>query len=256
MCLIVFAYRHHPQYQVILAGNRDEFYGREAQQAHFWDTEPVMLAGKDLRAGGTWLGISQRGEFGAITNYRDLKNPREGERSRGEIIPDYLTGNESPDQKMTRLKNQIHHYAGFNFLAGNADQIFYLNNISGDVQSVSRGIHGISNAFLDTPWPKVKAAKSAFEDAIIPAVIDHEAVFKLLQNSDPFPQEKLPDTGLSQEMEKAVSPIFIKTEDYGTRCSTLLTINYDGQIQFTEKTYHFNGDSSETVKDFSFNTAP
>ena len=255
MCLIVFSFKHHTKYPVILAGNRDEFYGREAQQAHFWDTEPSLLAGKDLRAGGTWLGVSQNGEFGAITNHRDLNNPVNGERSRGYIIPVFLTNNGLPEEKIKRIESNFSKYSGYNLLAGNTDQLFYLTNVKRQTKTVSPGVHGISNAFLDTPWPKVEAAKSAFEDAIKPALIDREAIFKLLQDSDPFPQETLPDTGLSPEMEKAVSPIFIKTDDYGTRCSTLLTIDYNGRVQFTEKTYHFNGDSSVT-KNFSFNTAP
>lgn len=256
MCLIVFSFKHHDKYPVILAGNRDEFYGREASQAHFWDTNPSLLAGKDLRAGGTWLGVSQQGEFGAITNYRDLNNPLNGERSRGEIIPDFLTDTGSPVEKLMRIKKKSAAYSGFNLLAGNANQLFYLNNINGQFQPVEAGIHGISNAFLDTPWPKVEKAKSAFKQALQPDMINREEIFQLLQDSDPFPLEKLPDTGLSPEMEKAVSPIFIKTNDYGTRCSSLLIIDIDGQVQFTELTYHVKSEGSESVKEYSFNTAP
>lgn len=255
MCLIVFAYKHHPEYPLILAGNRDEFYGREAQQAHFWDTDPAMLAGKDLRAGGTWLGVSKKGEFGAITNYRDLNDPRAGERSRGEIIPKFLTTVKAPDQKIRQLRKQNHHYAGFNFLAGDVDQLFYLNNINGNIQSVTPGIHGISNAFLDTLWPKVETARSEFQKAISSSTIDKEKIFNFLNDSKSYPEDSLPDTGLSPEKEKAVSPIFIETEGYGTRCSTLLTIDNDGRIHFTEKTYDAQREASESVKEFEFYTS-
>lgn len=255
MCLIVFSFKHHSKYPVILAGNRDEFYGREARQAHFWDTVPPLLAGKDLRAGGTWLGVNHKGEFGAITNYRDLNNPINGEQSRGEIIPKFLTHDGSPEDKLSRVQKNYPAYSGFNLLAGNADQIYYLNNINRQFQTVPPGIHGISNAFLDTPWPKVEKAISAFKEAVHPDTIDRDEIFQFLQDSDPFPLEDLPDTGLSPEKEKAVSPIFIKTEDYGTRCSSLLTIDNDGQVQFIEKTYHVKNDGSESVKEYSFNTA-
>lgn len=256
MCLIVFAYNYHPEYPIILAGNRDEFYGRKALKAHVWDTDPKMLAGKDLRAGGTWLGVSKNGEFGAITNYRDLKNPREGERSRGEIITNFLTETGPPDQKLRHLKKQSQEYAGFNLLAGNIRQLFYFSNISGNIQSVAPGIHGISNAFLDTPWPKVETAKSEFEKTIDSSPPDKEKIFKFLQDKQPFPDESLPDTGLSPEMEKAVSPIFIETEGYGTRCSTLLTIDAKERVRFIEKTYPVNKKASATTKELSFETAP
>src|SRR6056297_830636 len=256
MCLIVFAFNHHPKFPVIFAANRDEFYAREAQKAHFWDTKPAVLAGKDLRAGGTWLGVSEKGDFGAITNFRDLDNPREGDRSRGEIIPEFLTRENSPQQKLRQLIQESQHYAGFNLLAGNSERLYYLSNVSGDMQTVAPGIHGISNAYLDTPWPKVEVAKSECKQAIKPTRIDRDMIFRFLKNSDTYPEESLPSTGLSPEMEKAISPIFIETEGYGTRCSTLLTIDRPGNVHFTEKTYPVDGDSSEEVKEFSFKTSP
>jgi uncharacterized protein with NRDE domain len=252
MCLILFSFQRHAKYPLILAGNRDEFYEREAQQAHFWESDPSLLAGKDLRAGGTWLGVSEKGEFGAVTNYRDLRNPINGERSRGEIIPEFLTQNGSAKEKLKQVKANYAKYSGFNLLAGSAGELYYLNNIDNQFQTVEPGIYGISNAFLDTSWPKVKKAKTAFTEAITSNTINRKKIFRFLQNSTPFPQEKLPDTGLTTEMEKAVSPIFIKTENYGTRCSTLLTIDHNGQIHFTEKTYPFNGDVTESVKEFNF----
>lgn len=254
MCLIVFSFKTHRKYPVILAGNRDEFYKRDARQAHFWDTVPPLLAGKDLRAGGTWLGVNQKSEFGAITNYRDLNNPMNGNRSRGEIIPEFLTQSGPPEEKLKTVQKNYPAYSGFNLLAGNSDQLYYLNNVNRQFQTVAPGIHGISNAFLDTPWPKVEKAISAFKDAVQPDTIDRDDIFQFLQDSDPFPQDELPETGLSPEMEQAVSPIFIKTDDYGTRCSSLLTIDYDGQVQFTERTYYVKNDGLESVMDFSFQT--
>jgi uncharacterized protein with NRDE domain len=255
MCLILFSFKNHPEYPLILAGNRDEFYGREAQQAHFWNSIPSMLAGKDLRAGGTWLGVSGKGEFGAVTNYRDLRNPINGDRSRGEIIPGFLAQNGSIEKKLHQVKKNYPKYSGFNLLAGNADQLYYLNNINRQFRKVNPGINGVSNAFLDTSWPKVEKAKVAFRQATKPTSIDRGKILQLLQDSESFPQEILPDTGLDPEMEKAVSPIFIKTENYGTRCSTLLTIDNEGQVHFTEKTYHINGEETEVITEYNFGTA-
>lgn len=252
MCLIVFSYQHHNKYPFILAGNRDEFYERPAIQAHFWDTNPRMLAGKDLKAGGTWLGVSEKGEIGAITNHRNLYNPTEGERTRGEIIPDFLTGHKPMKEKLNAINKMKHKYSGFNLLAGSVLQLYYLNNIKGDFRSVKPGIHGISNALLDSSWPKVEKARNEFEQITFSETIDKEAIFQLLESSDPFPEESLPDTGLSHEMEKEVSPIFIETEGYGTRCSSLLMIDYDGTINFTEKTFRIQNGNSDSVKEFSF----
>lgn len=254
MCLIVFSFNHHPKYPLILAGNRDEFYERPAKEAHFWDTNPQVLAGKDLKAGGTWLGVSERGEFGAITNYRNLYNPTEGDQTRGEIIPVFLTGHKPAKEKLTAINENKHRYSGFNLLAGSVRQLFYLNNTHGDFRPIEPGIHGISNAFLNTPWPKVEKARNEFEQITSSETIDKEAVFRLLKASDPFPEESLPDTGLSKEMEKEVSPIFIETEGYGTRCSSLLLIDHNGTVNFTEKTYRGQNGKSDSVKEFSFDT--
>lgn len=256
MCLIVFSYQYHNKYPFILAGNRDEFYDRPAKQAHFWDTNPRMLAGRDLKAGGTWLGVSEKGEFGAITNYRNLYNPTESERTRGEIIPDFLTGHKPAKEKLNAINEMKHKYSGFNLLAGSARQLYYLNNINGDYRPIVPGIHGISNAFLDTSWPKVEKARNEFEEITSSETIDKEAIFQLLETSDPFPEEFLPDTGLSKEMEKEVSPIFIETEGYGTRCSSLLMIDHDGTVKFTEKTFRIQNGKSESVKEFSFDIEP
>lgn len=254
MCLIVFAFKHHPKYPLILAGNRDEFYAREARQAHFWDTNPEMLAGKDLRAGGTWLGVSKKGEYGAITNYRDFYNPKEGERSRGEIISNLLTDERPQNVKISELMQRAHHYSGFNFLSGDSKNLFYSNNIDGDKEEVEPGIHGLSNAFLDTSWPKVETAKKEFTRAINSDEIDRNLIFTFLQNSKKYPQESLPNTGLDPEMEKAVSPIFIETDGYGTRCSTLLMIDNSGTVHFVEKTYPVIGERTELIKEYTFDT--
>lgn len=235
-----------------MAANRDEFYDRPARQAYVWDTEPEIVAGKDLKAGGTWLGISKKGDFGAITNYRDLHRPQTGERSRGEIIPDFLTKQGDPEKKISALMNRQSEYNGFNLLAGNLNSLFYVSNIHKDYKAVDPGLHGISNAFLDTSWPKVNKAKRDLKELISSTEIDEEKIFQLLQNDETYPENELPKTGLSTEMEKKVSPIFIKTETYGTRCSSLLIIDKQGEVSFTEKTYNRGKQYGEGVKRLNF----
>ncbi|MFO7845579.1 MAG: NRDE family protein [Balneolaceae bacterium] len=252
MCLIVFSFRDLPSYPLILAGNRDEFYQRPTKQAHVWDTDPEFVAGKDLEAGGTWLGISQNGEFGAVTNYRNLYEPVKGDKSRGAIIPEFLTSDQSIRERIHSIEKQKNNFSGFNLIAGSAEKLFYVSNQSKSAKEISPGLHGISNAFLDTSWPKVELAKKEFKTSIQSGEIDREAVFELLQQSDPFPKEQLPDTGLSPEMERAVSPAFIKTADYGTRCSSLLTIDRNNRVQFIERTFNPGSGVVTSKVSFSF----
>jgi len=252
MCLIVFSYKSHEKYPLILAGNRDEFYKRPAKEAHFWNTTPPVLAGKDLKAGGTWLGISSAGEMGALTNFRDLNNPRQREKSRGELIPEVLLNGEPIDAKLKSIIQKGHQYDGFNMIAGNIHNLFYLNNITNRFEKLKPGYHGISNAFLNTPWPKVEKAKKEFNNIISRNKMDEEAIFTLLKNRESYPHEELPDTGLTPEMEKAVSSIFIDTHNYGTRCSTLLMIDRYDAVTFIERTYSAGENKIESQKRFEF----
>jgi len=252
MCLIVFGYKAHKNYPLILAGNRDEFYDRPAKSAHFWNTEPPLLAGRDLKAGGTWLGISRKGVLGAITNYRDLTRPAKGEKSRGAIIPEFLKHEFDLKNVLQPFIDHGELYNGFNLIAGDTESLFYLSNITNHIERLNPGCYGISNAFLNTPWPKVNTAKKKFNSIISSDKIDEEAVFNLLQNRKTYPEPLLPETGLTPEMEKAVSSIFIETEDYGTRCSTLLMIDNMGEVTFIERTYPNGKRDSEIEKRFEF----
>lgn len=252
MCLIVFSYKIHEKYPLILAGNRDEFFARPAEEAHFWDTQPPVLAGKDLEAGGTWLGVSLTGVMAALTNYRDLNNPRERERSRGKLIPDLLVNDGKINEKLRDFVQNGSQYDGFNMIAGGKKELFYINNITNRFKKLEPGMYGISNAFLNTPWPKVEAAKEKFSEIISNNNIDKEAIFTLLKNRRTYPLDELPETGLSPEMEKAVSSIFIDTGNYGTRCSTLVMIDRQNNVSFTERTFSADDDKTETEKRFKF----
>lgn len=237
MCLIVFSFKQHQKYPLILAANRDEFYDRPTSPASFWDQYPHLLAGKDEKLGGTWLGITKQGKFAALTNYRDLTHIKKSAPSRGKIVKDYLADNRDPHEYLKQLDESAVEFNGFNLITGSPDQLYHYSNKTGDITKIKPGIHGISNAVLNTPWPKVETAKTTFEDALSGNGIEEGQIFKLLSNLQQYPESQLPETGLTKELEKMVSPIFIKSEDYGTRCSTLLTIRDDGEVTFIEKTY-------------------
>lgn len=237
MCLIVFSYRQYENFPLIFAGNRDEFYERQARPAQFWKNKPGLLAGKDLKANGTWLGVTNKGDFGAITNYRDLTNIKEDAPTRGKVVTNLLTSRLQPENYFNKLQKEAHHYNGFNLLGGNLDQFLYYSNEQDEIQTLNPGLYGISNALLESPWPKVQSAKKQFEESIGNDAVDEEGIFEILTDETSYPRELLPETGLSDEMEVAVSSIFIKTDNYGTRCSTLFYISKEGEMTFIERTY-------------------
>ncbi|PWH82926.1 NRDE family protein [Brumimicrobium oceani] len=239
MCLIAFAYNVSKEYPLILIANRDEFYDRPAQKAHFWnsESEPEILAGKDLQGGGTWFGVSKNGKWGAVTNYRDIENIKENAPTRGNLIPDFLKSSDSAEEYLSQLKMKAAEYNGFNLLLGDENGIYHYSNISNAITKIQPGIHGVSNALLNTPWPKLEFAKSELEDKIQSHNLNQETLFTILKNEKKADVDQLPKTGLTDELEKQLSSIFIDIDNYGTRCSTLLFIDKSRKMKFVERTY-------------------
>ncbi|MEX0904615.1 MAG: NRDE family protein [Balneolaceae bacterium] len=237
MCLIVFSYKTHPVYSLILAANRDELYTRPTRKAQFWDEDPSILAGKDLKGGGTWLGVSRSGKIAALTNYRDLKTIKENAPTRGKIVKDFLITGDSTESYLQDLSRRGSRYNGFNLIAGTPENLFYYNNQDHVIASIQNGNHAISNAFLDTPWPKTETAIQEFEQTVESSSPGEEELFEMLRNTKQYPLEELPKTGLPENMEQAVSSIFIKTPGYGTRCSTIIFVDYHGKLTFLERSY-------------------
>jgi uncharacterized protein with NRDE domain len=251
MCLIVFAKNVHPKYKLIFAANRDEFYNRPSEQVEFWAKYPDLLAGKDLQAGGTWLEITKQGRFAAITNFRDLKNLKPDAPSRGNLTLDFLTSNISPEEYYAELLTKIIDYNGFNLLLGTVDELFYFSNMTEGIKIIESGIHGISNAILDTPWPKVEKGKQQLQNLIQHEEIHAFEVIDILKNSTQAKDEDLPDTGVGIDLERMLSPIFIKSEKYGTRCSTVVMIDNDDNVKFVEK-FFFDGIGHFSNREFKF----
>ncbi|HPC85219.1 MAG TPA: NRDE family protein [Smithellaceae bacterium] len=238
MCLILFAYHVHPDYRLILAANRDEFYDRPSAPADFWSRHPQVLAGMDLKEKGTWLGVTKEGKFAAITNYRDPASWKADAPSRGKLVSRYLTGSAGPEKYLRRMVGRADAYNGFNLLLGDGADLFVYSN-RGDVHRLSSGIYGLSNELLDTPWPKVRRGKRLLEKALAKRGKElEEALFDLLSDRAVPPDGSLPDTGIGLEWERLLAPMFIKSPVYGTRSSTLLLIGKNKRIKLIEKTYN------------------
>lgn len=253
MCLINFQFDDHPKYKLILAANRDEFYLRPTETAHFWNDEPGLLAGRDLMQMGTWLGVTKTGRIAALTNFRDPSVPDADKISRGAIVRNFLASDMDPRQFMESLIPED--YAGFNLLAGDAKKLYYYNNIEPVVQRVDPGIHGLSNHFLDTPWPKVVKGNMYLERYISDTQeIRTEDLFAFLNDAEQAAENALPDTGVGSEMERVLSSMFIRTPEYGTRSSTVVLIGHDGHVTFAERTYDKGELKDENVFEFDIVT--
>lgn len=243
MCLIALAYRCHPRYPLIVAANRDEFYQRPSAPAAFWTDHPHVLAGKDLEHQGTWLGITADGRFSAITNYRDPAAIKANAKSRGEIVSNFLYGQQAPAEYLTKVDLAKNEYNGFNLIAGDSSGLYYYSNRTGVIKTVEPGIHALSNHLLDTPWPKVEKIKADLglylENT---AIIDEEQLFSLLADAKRPADDKLPATGVSLDWERLLSAIYIEGENYGTRCSTIILQDKSGHVRFIERTKPSNRD--------------
>ncbi|THF66420.1 NRDE family protein [Pseudothauera nasutitermitis] len=250
MCLIVFAWRVHPRYPLVVAANRDEFLVRPAQAAHWWPDRPGLLAGRDLEGGGTWLGLSRGGRFAALTNYRDPSRHKPGAPSRGLLVRDALEAGTDAAATLEDLAARAAPYAPFNLLVGDGDALGVLESITGRVRMLEAGVYGLSNGVLDTPWPKLLAARERLA-ATLRGGLDENALLALLRDDTPAADEHLPDTGVSPEWERWLSPAFIRAPGYGTRCSTLVRFGRDGQVRLREWSWNERGEAAgEIVHDF------
>jgi uncharacterized protein with NRDE domain len=232
VCLIAVAWQAHPEHRLIVAANRDEWRDRPAAPAHWWDDHPDLLAGRDLQAGGTWMGITKRGRFAAVTNFRDPSDRRPTARSRGSLVADFLVGRETPASYLRRLSGRAAEYNGFNLLAGDGRSLLYFGSREGEARAVAPGVHALSNHLLDEPWPKVAKARSALGAALGG---DDGPLFAMLSDGTPARDAELPDTGVGIDWERRLSPVLITGDGYGTRASTVLRIT-GGAARFEERT--------------------
>jgi len=246
MCLILIARGAHPEFPLVVAGNRDEHYRRPTAAAAFWQDYPHVLAGRDLECLGTWLGVTRDGRFAALTNFRNPRARKTDAPSRGNLVSSYLESKVEPRAYIEKIAPSAARYNGFNLLLGDANALLCYSSHTGAVQELRSGIYGLSNHLLDTPWPKVARGKQRLRDLMARAP-NAEALLDMLYDSEPAREEELPDTGVGPGVERTLSPALIVSDLYGTRASTAVLFGRNGEVSFTERTILPGGRIGATV---------
>lgn len=240
MCLITFNWQNHGRYRLILVASRDEFFERPTAKLHQW--ESGIYAGKDLKSGGTRMGVHPSGRFAALTNFRDFSTVKENPVSRGQLVKDFLEGRLSPREYLTNVQKCQDQFEGFNLLVGEGDQLYYCSNYAEQVQEVSPGIHGLSNGLLDEPWKKVVASKAQMNALLQKEEPSLEKLLAMHLSTAEDELENLPNTGVEPEVEQSLSAAFIRDiQGYGTVNITVLCWGHDGKVDLLEQQVKRNG---------------
>ncbi len=246
MCLIAFSYRESDDWPLVLVANRDEFHQRPSLPLGRWQDHPHVIGGRDLQAGGGWLAATENGRFAAVTNYRDPQFHDPSKHSRGELLASFVVGTDPPRDFAGRLSEVAQRYNLMNMVFGTLDELYCFGSRSQTVRRLTPGLYGLSNASLDDPWPKVQRAKAGLRRLLQAGPPEPEPLFELLRNTEQARDQDLPHTGLSIQLERLVSSVFITSEKYGTRASTIVTVSGDGQLTATERSFEPDGSPKET----------
>ncbi|MCB1909105.1 MAG: NRDE family protein [Rhodocyclaceae bacterium] len=247
MCLIAFAWRRHADYPLVVAANRDEFFDRPALPARWWrHGTQELFAGRDLKAGGTWLGVGANGRFAALTNVRDPAALRSDAPSRGTLVPDFIAGGASVDEALDELAGTAERYNGFNLLLYDGRQLGLFESPAARGRVLAPGVHALSNADLEADWPKQQRAATGL-GSVLDALPSSEETFRLMHDDRPAPDEALPATGVPRDWERALSSLFIRAPGYGTRCTTMLLFEPDGGARFEERSWNAFGQETGAV---------
>lgn len=241
MCLIAVAWQCHPRFPLVIAANRDEFHARPTRALHHWEEPPGLLAGRDLEAGGTWLGASAAGRLAAVTNIRQSVPPPGPARSRGELPVAFLGDSQPLGTFVTALAARAADYRGFNLLLATRETLWLTSNLAPQAIPLAAGIHAVSNAPIGVDWPKTRRARDILGAALAAGHDGGEtlfaAAFELLADTQSAADADLPQTGLPIEQERSLSAIFIAGEAYGTRSSSVLLLAADGTLQWHERCF-------------------
>jgi len=246
MCILFFALKQHPKYPVIICANRDEFHQRPTKAMHWWpksSTFSQVLAGKDLQANGTWLGLTTQGKFSALTNFRQPQHIDKTKQSRGDLVLHALA--KTDDQIASYLQRNSARYNGFNLVYGTLTNLSCFDSVAKQVQPLNTGFHSICNGGLDDIWPKMALGEAKLRAAITNANDDHidiDALFELMKNTQQAPQKLLPNTGIAEHLELLLSSIFIISPEYGTRTTTIITQDTEGLITVVDKSFNVLGE--------------
>ncbi|MEX2525360.1 MAG: NRDE family protein [Gammaproteobacteria bacterium] len=249
MCLILIALNEHPDYPLILAANRDEYFRRPTREAAYWEDAPGVLGGRDLEANGSWLGMDRRGRIAAVTNVREPPLKRTGLESRGRLVADYLKNRIDPESYLQDVIRRRLHFDAYNLLVGIKTDLFFHTSRGDDYEKLDSGIHGISNGELNCDWPKVVGGKKALLNVLNAGpMIEPDDLFAILADTTAADDTELPDTGIGTELERNLSPIFIHMDGYGTRSSTVLTMDSNGDVVFCERNFSAVGTAIDTLR--------
>jgi uncharacterized protein with NRDE domain len=246
MCLIVIAWRARADLPLVVAANRDEWRERPAEPARWWPDHPDLLAGRDLQAGGTWMGITRSARFAAVTNFRDPSDRRSTAKSRGALVTEFLLGSDTPARFLAGLSPRSREYNGFNLIVGDRESLLYYGSREDEPRAIEPGIHGLSNHLLDEPWPKVVRGRRRMEEALAGA--DPAAtLFDMLSDVAGAPDQELPITGVGIAWERRLAAALITGQGYGTRASTVLAISASGDVAMEERTRAADGSVEDAV---------
>lgn len=248
MCLIIFSWQPEGEFPLVMAANRDEFYQRPACPVHYWNDNPNVFGGLDLESGGTWLAVSKTGRFAAVTNYREVPVVKE-KHSRGELVKNYLYGNQNPVDYLKTVLENSHQYSGFNLLVGDFSSIFYFSNRTQakEILELKPGYYGLCNHLLGTPWPKLIRARRKVIDHIQENRADPDFLISVMHDQGKVPDHELPDTGIGLERERLLSSPFIASDSYGTRNTSILIMDKTGHLQWTEQNYKAGGQEGDRL---------
>ncbi|HSL18405.1 MAG TPA: NRDE family protein [Methylomirabilota bacterium] len=241
MCLLVVAWQADPELPLVLAGNRDEFHHRPAAPAGWWEAPGGVVGGRDLEAGGSWLALHRSGRIAVVTNFREPLADSPGRRSRGELVVGAVTSEGPLEAWLNRLAGRGDDYGGFNLVVGDGRELHVVSNRGGDRRCLPPGVYGLSNHLLDTPWPKVAAAKARLRRWLADPRRDREGLFGILADRQPAPDDELPDTGVPEAWERLLSSAFIVSPRYGTRASTVVLVRADGGTELVERRFAPDG---------------
>lgn len=248
MCLIALSFRQHPDYPIILAANRDEFHKRPTKKAHWWPDKPDIVGGRDLQAGGTWLALHRNGRFATVTNFRDAEPPKAGHRSRGHLVTGFLESNLAPAKFLDTIDEQA--FAGFNLIVGTRDNIAYLSNREEGKRHLEAGTFGLSNALLDGPWHKVERSRENLSSMVASGGVDETELMRLMNDRNRAPVAEVKTDHLDFAAAHAITAPFIVMPDYGTRCTSIVLANNEGNWRFVERRFdpagHQTGESKFT----------
>ena len=246
MCLILFAFKQHEDYPLVVIANRDEYYARPTLAAHWWSDSPDILAGRDLEAQGTWMGVNKNGRFAAVTNVREPGGFSPGRLSRGKLTRDFLSSSEPPEVYLKGIEPNSHDYAGFNLLVGDSSGLLFFSNRHPGIRDIQPGIHGVSNGLFDEAWPKLASGKKALATTL-KSEFDDKDLMEILTDKTTAEDNYLPETGVPLDIERMLSSRFIRSKDYGTRACSIVRFSSHGEIFFSEHNYNNGGKLADKI---------